>query len=388
MKRKILPFLLSGFLLAAAVPLWQMYADGLPLSFRPKIAAAAAADEQVVATMSMTIFPNDSVADMSYCGDTATVDILDTLLEAQFVFDVRAIDFSCIKVIWDESLYTERWDTLAQTQFWRRIMNLPKDSCIVNIASTREIVETLHIYDWEGRTDSVKETYKDSLRLALELQPEAAIYVTSGKSHYYHFDRMLHHIGEAVDIFYDRGVDPWYAQAILLIESPGQLQYSPVGAYGSFQLMKTVAIEQGLVVNDTVDEREIFDRAAWAAAGLIQKRCVPHTRRMLRKRNIAFQEDDLFFRLMVLHAYHAGAGNVEGALTQFEPTVGGPEIIHQLWHTEYGGFKNASQNYSQIALASLMELDRIMTHLPDTICQTQEVIAFNDGEMTIGPTAP
>ena len=186
-----------------------MYADGLPLSFRPKIAAAAAADEQVVATMSMTIFPNDSVADMSYCGDTATTDVLDTLLEAQFVFDERAVDFSCIKVIWDESLYTERWDTLAQTQFWRHIMNLPKDSCIVNIAATREIVETLHIYDWEGRTDSVKEIYIESLRLALELHPEAAIYVTSGKSHYYHFARKLHHIGQAVDIFYDRGVDPW-----------------------------------------------------------------------------------------------------------------------------------------------------------------------------------
>lgn len=313
---------------------------------------------------------------------------LDTMLQAAFSVDVRSADFSCIKVIWDELLYTQRWDTLPQTKFWRKVMSLRKDSGIVNIASTRQIIEVMSFAEWESKTDTLKEVYRDSVRLAHALEKNAAIYITGGKKHYYHFDRMLKHIGYGIEAFYDRGVDPWYAQAILLIESPGQLQFSPVGAYGSFQLMKEVAIEQGLIVNDTLDEREDFFKSAWAAAGLIQKRCLPNIRRMLRKRDIEYKESDPFFRMLVLHAYHAGAGNVEGALQQFEPREGGIPLIQELWRTEYGGFKNASQNYSQVAIASMIELDRIMTHLPDTICQEKDVIAFEETGLSLEPAAP
>ncbi len=51
-------------------------------------------------------------------------------------------------------------------------------------------------------------------------------------------------------------VDPWYAQSILLIESPGQMKKSISGAYGAFQLMPGVARAQGLIVNKTLDERK------------------------------------------------------------------------------------------------------------------------------------
>jgi hypothetical protein len=37
------------------------------------------------------------------------------------------------------------------------------------------------------------------------------------------------------------------------------------------------------------------------------------------------------------------------------------ELITTLWQTEIGSFRNASQNYSQLALATLIELDRIIT---------------------------
>lgn len=336
----------------------------------------------------VTVFPNDSLADLWINGEPTTPEDLDTMLKAAFSMEVKAVDYSCIKVIWDAKLYTERWDTLPQTVFWRKVMNLPKDSLIVNIAATREIIDVVSVWDWESKGDSLKEVYRDSVRTAHSLTANAAVYVTGGKKHYYNFEKMLRHIGEGINVFYARGVDPWYAQAILLIESPGQLQFSPVGAYGSFQLMKEVAIEQGLTVNDSIDERKDFGRAAWAAAGLIQKRCLPYVRRMLRKRNITYKEDDPFFRMLVLHCYHAGAGNVEGALAQFEPKVGGIPLMAKLWRTEYGGFKNASQNYSQVAIASMIELDNIMLNLPDTICQEQDVIAFQKSGMKLEPTAP
>jgi len=57
----------------------------------------------------------------------------------------------------------------------------------------------------------------------------------------------------------------------LLIESPNKLQKSFVGAYGSFQLMKNVAIQIGLKVNGYVDEREDFNKSAWVASQLIKK---------------------------------------------------------------------------------------------------------------------
>jgi hypothetical protein len=60
--------------------------------------------------------------------------------------------------------------------------------------------------------------------------------------------------------------------------------------------------------------------------------------------------------MLVMHIYHAGAGNVIAALDQINPTEGGMGLIQQLWQTEAAGFKNASQNYSQIALAANIRL--------------------------------
>jgi hypothetical protein len=56
----------------------------------------------------------------------------------------------------------------------------------------------------------------------------------------------------------------------------------------------------------------------------------------------------------VLHIYHAGAGNVRLAVNKMAPTQGGQEFIKRLWQTETARFKNASQNYSQVALAAMV----------------------------------
>ena len=63
----------------------------------------------------------------------------------------------------------------------------------------------------------------------------------------------------------------------------------------------------------------------------------------------------------ILAAAHlGGAGNVRNAVNVINPTKGDMTLITQLWKTEVGQFRNASQNYSQLALASLIELDNII----------------------------
>ena len=78
------------------------------------------------------------------------------------------------------------------------------------------------------------------------------------KSEFYLFKQVYPSLAPGVSAFEKNNVDPWYAQAILLIESPAQLKKSVVGAYGAFQLMPAVARAQGLKVNSKIDERKRF----------------------------------------------------------------------------------------------------------------------------------
>ena len=45
--------------------------------------------------------------------------------------------------VYDSLLYTEQWDTLAQAAFWKRVMALPPDSSVVNVAATRQILDVI-----------------------------------------------------------------------------------------------------------------------------------------------------------------------------------------------------------------------------------------------------
>jgi hypothetical protein len=131
--------------------------------------------------------------------------------------------------------------------------------------------------------------------------------------------------------------------------------------------MRSVAIQFGLKVNKHVDERTRLDRAAYGASRLISTICVPKVKSMLDSRGIAYSEKDLWFRLLVLHAYHAGAGNLAAAINKINPTSGGRDLITTLWKTQAAGFKNESQNYSQIALAALLNFDELTSIDGDTV---------------------
>ncbi|UKN02083.1 hypothetical protein K6119_00955 [Paracrocinitomix mangrovi] len=261
-------------------------------------------------------------------------------------------------------LYEERWDTLPQPNFWRVVMNMPPDSAILNVRDTREILEIQWIDDWNKQTEDEKEAYRDTLRKRHGLAPDTRIFMTTGKSDFFQFDKVFPSISRGIDVFIQNDTDPWYAQSILMIESPGKLAYSNAGALGPFQLMKTVARNHGLVVNKYVDERKDFDKSAYGSAHLIRTACVPEAKRILRKFGINVKAEDeykLWFRLTVLHLYHAGAGNVDKLLVNVvKPKSGGMHLIDKIWHSEYGNFGNSSQNYSQLALASILTLDELI----------------------------
>jgi len=250
------------------------------------------------------------------------------------------------------TLYEEEWDILVKPHFWRRIMTLSPDSCIINIAKNRHVIDIIDIETWNNQTEIEKDEYRDSLRLAYELESEDRIFMTTGKKDFYKFDLVYPSLSEGILEFEKNKVDPWYAQAILLIESPGQLKKSRAGAYGPFQLMPAVARAQGLTVNRSRDERSDFERSAFGSSSLIKKVCIPEAKRILNAHKLTYSENEIWFRLFVLHVYHAGSSNVAAVVNKIAPKEGGKELIQQMWKTTAANFGNNSQNYSQLALAS------------------------------------
>lgn len=275
-----------------------------------------------------------------------------------------------VTYVGNNALFAERWDRLAHPVFWKTMMTLSPDSCVINIAKTREIVARMSIEDWDKWSDDEKNAYRDSIRGTHGLSDDDKVYMTTGKSDFYNFKLALPTVSKGVEVFEEEGVDPWYAQAILLIESPGRIARSNVGAYGSFQLMPGVARKHGLTVNRYVDERKDFVKSAKAASDLIETTCLPEAKTILERKGIAYEETELWFRLFVLHVYHAGAYNVNKVVEKIDPSEGGVSLIQTMWVTEAGRFKNASQNYSQLALAAMLIFE-------DMLWSTCETTAMN-----------
>lgn len=262
-----------------------------------------------------------------------------------------------------ESIFEDRWDVLPQPQFWKQIMVLSPDSCLINIAETRVILKKMSIRDWSRQSETRKGQFKDSLRTVYGLSAGTQINVTTGKNDFYKFAEVYPSLSKGVEAFERNQVDPWYAQAILLIESPGQLKKSSAGAYGAFQLMPSVARAQGLTVNNSIDERKNFERSAYAASRLIKRVCIPEAKKILNAHHLTYNESDLWFRLFVLHVYHAGSMNVSAVVNKIDPKEGSQELIKQMWQTSAADFGNNSQNYTQLALASQLILhDLIYEH--------------------------
>ncbi len=255
-----------------------------------------------------------------------------------------------------DDIFDENWCTLPQPLFWKEIMSLSPDSCLVNIAENREVVARMSLKDWHAQSEAQKDVFRDSIRSCYNLDSGARIYVTTGKNDFYRFQDVYPSLSRGVEAFEKYHVDPWYAQAILLIESPGQLKKSTVGAYGAFQLMPAVARAQGLKVNRYVDERKDFDKSAMGAARLLDRICIPEAKSILDDAGYDYCEDELWFRLFVLHVYHAGAYNVRAVVNKIGKVRNGQELIRNMWQNSAASFGNNSQNYTQLALAAQLVL--------------------------------
>jgi tetratricopeptide (TPR) repeat protein len=277
-------------------------------------------------------------------------------------------DVTKMKFVYDANLYNEGWHTLPQPKFWQQVMLLSPDSAIVSLASTRQMLARISTKEWSKLTEMQKACFKDSIRKANNIADSLSLFVTAGKKDFYEFKKVMPTINRSINVFKQNGVDPWYAQAILLIESPGKMNTkSTVGANGPFQLMKSVAKAQGLVVNSKVDERTDIERSAYGASRLLSRICIPYVRTMLDSAHLTYNETDIWFRLLVLHAYHAGAGNVAGVIRKINPCEGGVLLMQNVWQTTYGGFKNASQNYSQLALAAFCNFNEMVMTQGDSV---------------------
>lgn len=289
------------------------------------------------------LFGNDTLnllqKNIRYCRQVIGITYFNKSLN--FVFDTAIIKMYC--------------DTLPQVKFWDKVLDLSPDSALINIAHNRQCVQTVSTKWWAGLSDDFKQCYRDSIRKCYGLPDTARILFTTGKGHYYVWDSVFYLIDRGIHIFVQNQTDPWYAQSILLIESPGGNFRSSAGARGYFQLMKKVARKFGLTVNRHTDERLNFDRSAYAAAMLIKTICIPETKKILDSLHITYNENELWFKLLVMHVYHAGAYNVQKALMKSPCNTPGMELIYCLWQTKTGAFQTASQNYSQLVLTAYIK---------------------------------
>ncbi|MEM6632368.1 MAG: hypothetical protein AAF694_22030 [Bacteroidota bacterium] len=295
---------------------------------------------------------------LSFCfciPGSAQIDWGEQVIEVGF-FD----DTSTYRFISDTSLYNEGWYLLPQVRFWRMVVNLDPEYSLLNIADTREVLSSLQTWTYDDLSLKQRRRYKDSVRVKFDLTPRTKLWVTQGRKDYYQIAKILPDIHRAIAIFLEENTDPWYAQSILLIESPGEMRVSPVGAKGPFQLMGEVAISVGLEVNERIDERRFFGPSARGAARYLSMICIPAARKIMEYHDIPYQENELWFRLFVLHIYHAGPNNMRRVMRYKKPKNGGMDLIQELWQTNYRSFGNASQNYSQITLAALLELEQIV----------------------------
>ena len=277
-------------------------------------------------------------------------------------------DVTKMKFINDSALYSEGWPNLPQTKFWQQIMKLSPDSAIVSSATNRKMLDRISTKAWTKLSETQRTIYKDSLRKFNNIGDSVVVYITAGKQDFYEFKKVMPTINRSINVFKQNDVDPWYAQAILLIESPGKMNTkSTVGANGPFQLMKAVAKHQGLIVNGQIDERTDIEKSALGASRLLKRICIPYVKTILDSAHLQYKETDLWFRLLVLHAYHAGSGNVAGVIRKINPCEGGMQLIQTVWKTTYGGFKNASQNYSQLALAAYCNFNQMIMLQRDSV---------------------
>jgi len=240
--------------------------------------------------------------------------------------------------------------------FWMRDIMLSADSFLVVNQTTRQVIDVVHKDAIQKIDRSQNLTSLGSLYAMKHSVPSNhKIKFVRGRKEFFNYSVVGPKLKIANSVFESVGVNPMVSQLLLLIESPSNHKgVSHSGAAGHFQIMPSVARKYGLRIRNGVDDRLIFSKSAYAAARLVKEYCVPQAKRICIKNNIEFNTDALWFNLLVLHIYNAGAGTVATAVKHNENGIDGNDLIKRLWHTNVGAFQNSSQNYSQVCLASYL----------------------------------
>lgn len=240
--------------------------------------------------------------------------------------------------------------------FWKRDIMLSSDSFLVVNQRDRVIFDIVH-------KNSVHKIERGQNLSNLgriygykyDVPQDIKIKFVRGRRDFFDYSVIGPKLKEANRVFNLVGADPIIAQLLLLIESPNNHKgVSHSGAAGHFQIMPSVARKYGLKIGQRVDERHNFTKSSYAAARLVKEYCIPQAKRICTQNNIEIEQDALWFKLLVLHIYNAGAGTVAKAVRHLPEITKGNELIKTLWRTNVGAFQNSSQNYSQVCLASYL----------------------------------
>lgn len=238
--------------------------------------------------------------------------------------------------------------------FWRRVLDLGRDSSIVVDIETRLTYGVLpaRLIDSMERLGKL-DSFAKAFRMQLGFDSTAPIRFVRGKAPFFQYGKVGPMLHKAFAEFSQLGVDPRIAELLLLIESPNNPNgVSSSGAVGHFQLMPFVAKKYGLTVSTSKDERLDFSRSAYAAARLVKEYAMPEADEICASVGLMPQHRELWYHLLVLHIYNAGAGSVKQAAAVIGQVEDPYDFIQALWKTKAGRFGNQSQNYSQVALAS------------------------------------
>lgn len=261
--------------------------------------------------------------------------------------------FYLIKIPKDQLIFFEKQPAVV---FWRKVISLTKDSCIVVHKESRQCLDIILGSELDSmlkysKLDMAAQFYRDKFGYdSCDL-----VKFVRGKKEHFNFATIAPLIDEAATEFNHYRVNPIYAQFILLIESPNNPKTRSIsGAMGYYQLMPFVARKYGLVITSQRDDRHDFAKSSMAAARLMAGYCIPNARRISILLGLEPDENQLWFQLLVMHIYNAGAGNVSKAAMVVGKVKNGEEFIIKLWKTQVGAFGNSSQNYSQLVLASYL----------------------------------
>ncbi|HQV00136.1 MAG TPA: hypothetical protein PLO59_03195, partial [Bacteroidia bacterium] len=95
------------------------------------------------------------------------------------------------------ALFNEGWDTLGQAKFWKQIIHLNPDSSIINVAQTRQTIETISAQKWMQQTEDEKTLAKAWVCQMNNLDSGTCLYVSIGRKDFFEHRKSLATIDKA-----------------------------------------------------------------------------------------------------------------------------------------------------------------------------------------------